>query len=62
LASHSDKKALSETILQRVENFVLAPATFDGWTEGKRKAVVKFFNDSAMEPKAAPKGVDLLLF
>jgi hypothetical protein len=61
-ASADKKKALSETILQRVENFVLAPATFDAWTEDKKKAVVKFFNDSAMEPIDPPDGVDLLLF
>jgi hypothetical protein len=63
LFDESDKKkALSELILQRVENFVLAPAVYDAWTEDKKKDVLKFFNDSAIEPKEPPEGVDLLLF
>lgn len=60
---NGDKKAsLSELILQRVENFVLAPGFYDGWTDEKKKNVQKFFNDSATKPIEAPVGQDLLLF
>jgi hypothetical protein len=59
----TDKKtALSETILQRVENFVLAPMFYDAWTEEKKKNVQKFFNASVAEVAEPPAGQDLLLF
>jgi hypothetical protein len=61
--ANADKKtALSETILQRAENFVLAPMFYDGWTEEKKKNVQKFFNDSATKAVVPPAGQDLLLF
>jgi len=61
--ANADKKTvLSENILQRVENFVLAPAFYDGWSEEKKKNVQKFFNDSAMKVVAPRPGQDLLLF
>lgn len=56
------KKAISELILQRAENFVLAPEFYDRWTEEKRKNVLKFFNDAAMKLVDPPKDQDLLLF
>jgi hypothetical protein len=56
------KKALSELILQRVENFALAPATYDSWTVEKKKAVLKYFGDSMLRPAPPPAGVDLSLF
>jgi hypothetical protein len=59
----SDKKqALSGTILQRVENFTLSPTFYDGWTEEKKKALVKYFNDSALTGEAPPADTDISLF
>ncbi|MBH5397381.1 hypothetical protein HZZ13_06195 [Bradyrhizobium sp. CNPSo 4010] len=57
-----NKKALSHLILQRVENFVLSPTFYDGWTAQKRTNVLKFFNESIFEPAEPPEGQDLLLF
>jgi hypothetical protein len=56
------KKGLSGTILQRVENFTLSPTFYDGWTEEKKKAVVKYFNDSALTGEAPPADADISLF
>lgn len=56
------KTALSETILQRVENFVLAPMFYDAWTEEKKKNVQKFFDTSVAQAVEPPAGQDLLLF
>lgn len=56
------KKALSRTILQRVENFTLSPAFYDSWTEEKKKKVVAYFNESLLTGKAPPEGVNMSLF
>lgn len=61
-ANADKKKELSEIILQRIENFVLGPVFYDGWTEEKKKNVQKFFNDSATKTMEPPAGQDLLLF
>lgn len=61
-ANAEKKKALSETILQRVENFTLSPTFYDGWTEAKKKAVVKHFNDCVLTGKPSPTDADISLF
>lgn len=55
-ANSDKKKALSDTILQRVENLTLSPTFYDAWSEEKKKAVVKYFNDSALTGEAPPRG------
>lgn len=56
------KKALSHTILQRVENFTLAPAFYDGWSADKKKKVVEYFNESLHSEKPPPKDAEFSLF
>jgi hypothetical protein len=56
------KKALSNTILQRVENFTLAPAFYDGWSDDKKKKVVEYFHRSAMTGEPPPKDAEFSLF
>lgn len=56
------KKALSHTILQRVENFTLAPTFYDGWSDDKKKKVVEYFNKSLETGEAPPKDAEFSLF
>jgi len=56
------KKALSNTILQRVENFTLAPEFYNGWSDDKKKKVVEYFNKSAMTGEAPPEDAEFSLF
>jgi hypothetical protein len=56
------KKALSYTILQRVENFTLAPAFYDGWSADKKRKVVEYFNESLQSGKPPPKDAEFSLF
>lgn len=56
------KKALSHTVLQRVENFTLAPAFYDGWSEDKKKKVIAYFNESLQSGEPPPKDADFSLF
>jgi hypothetical protein len=56
------KKALSHTILQRVENFTLSPAFYNGWSDDKKKKVIEYFNKLAMTGEAPPKDAEFSLF
>lgn len=56
------KKALSNLILQRVENFTLAPGFYNGWPEDKKKKVTQYFNKSAMTGEAPPEDAEFSLF
>lgn len=56
------KKALSRTILQRVENFTLAPRFYEGWSDSKKKKVVEYFSESQTTDKAPPNDSEFSLF
>ncbi len=56
------KKALSNLILQRVENFTLAPEFYNGWSDDKKKKVVEYFNRSALTGEAPPADAEFSLF
>ncbi|MDA9420611.1 hypothetical protein [Bradyrhizobium sp. CCBAU 53380] len=56
------KKALSHTILRRVENFTLSPDFYDGWSDDKKKKVVEYFHKSAMTGEAPPEDAEFSLF
>jgi hypothetical protein len=56
------RRALSHTILQRMENFTLSPTFYDGWTEDKKKKVVEYFYKSALTGEAPPEGAEFSLF
>lgn len=57
-----EKKALSRLILQRVENFTLAPEFYDAWSEDKKKKVVDYFNKSLETGAAPPEDAEFSLF
>jgi hypothetical protein len=56
------RKALSKLILQRVENFTLAPKFYDGWSNEKKKQVLQVFTDNMIELKFPPENADINLF
>jgi hypothetical protein len=56
------RKALSQLILQRVENFTLAPKFYDGWSDEKKKQVLQVFTENMMELKSPPENADINLF
>jgi hypothetical protein len=59
---NKQKSELSKVILQRVENFVLAPAFYNSWSEEKRMRVSDVFEECLMKPKELPDNVDISLF
>jgi hypothetical protein len=56
------KKALSHNVLQRVENFTLAPTFYDGWSVDKKKNVVDYLSESQTTGQAPPKDAEFSLF
>jgi hypothetical protein len=56
------ERALSHTVLQRVENFTLAPAYYDGWSADKKRKVVEYFNVSLLSGKPPPEDAEFSLF
>lgn len=56
------KYELAKLVLQRVENFTLSPAHYDGWSEDKRARVLREFEASLAEPKEIPDHPDLNIF
>jgi hypothetical protein len=59
---NDQKKELSKVILQRVENFALAPAFYNAWPEEKKKRVSDAFAECLLEVKKIPDNEDISLF
>lgn len=56
------KYEISKLIIQRIDNFVLSPAHYATWTEGKTKRILSEFERSLGEPKELEDHDDLMLF
>ena len=56
------KYELSRLVLNRSENFVLAPAFTEGWSDEKRRAIERMFTETVEEPDFDRQDPHLLLF
>lgn len=56
------KYELAKLIIQRIENFVLSPAHYEKWSDGKKARVLGEFEATMMESKEIADHEDLNIF
>ena len=56
------KYLISKLVLRKCENIVFAPSALNSWPERKKKAILKFFDDTIYDPDLNYDSEELYLF